>query len=58
MEPFLLVIVKKVHMVISRTQDDFKRETGIETSLTDTDAKEYLLQVLEEIENKRKFLGP
>jgi hypothetical protein len=46
------VVEKRVRVMISRTQDDFKRETGIETSLTDTEAKEYLRQVLEEIGKK------
>jgi hypothetical protein len=47
-------IEKRVHTMMTRTQADFKTETGIESSLTDSEAKEYLLEVLEEIKNKRK----
>jgi len=48
------VIEKRVHVMMTRTQDDFKMETGIEPSLTDSEAKEYLLEVLDEIKDKRK----
>jgi hypothetical protein len=47
-------IEKRVHIMIAQTQDDFKTQTGIEASLTDSEAKEYLLQVLEEIKDKRE----
>ena len=47
-------IEKRVHIMMTKTQDDFKKQTGIEASLTDSEAKEYLLQVLEEIKDKRE----
>lgn len=48
------VMEKRVRTLLSKTQDDFKRETGIQASLTETEAKEYLQQVLEETKIKRK----
>jgi len=48
------VIEKRVHTMMARTQKDFKTETGIESSLSDSEAKEYLLEVLDEIKGKRK----
>ena len=41
--------------MMAKTQDDFKDQTGIGASLTDSEAKEYLLQVLEEIKDKKEF---
>ena len=48
-------IEKRVHIMMAKTQDDFKDQTGIGASLTDSEAKEYLLQVLEEIKDKKEF---
>jgi hypothetical protein len=50
-------VKKIVRIVISKTQDEFKAETGIESSLSDSEAKEYLLEVLEEIKKKRGSSG-
>jgi hypothetical protein len=50
-------VKKIVRIVISKTQDEFKAETGIESSLSDLEAKEYLLEVLEEIKKKRGSSG-
>ena len=47
-------IEKRVHIMMAKTQDDFKDQTGIEASLTDSESKEYLLQVLEEIKDKKE----
>ena len=47
-------IEKRVRTIMARTQNDFKTETGIESSLSDSEAKEYLLEVLDEIKTKRK----
>ena len=50
-------IEKRVQNMISRTQEDFKTQTGIEASLTDSEAKQYVLEVLEEVKNKRESSG-
>jgi hypothetical protein len=49
------VMEKRVAILMSKTKDEFERETGIQASLTETEAKEYLQQVLEETKKKKYF---
>lgn len=43
------LIERRVHDMISRTEANFKKEVGIEPSLTESEAIEYIKKVLEEV---------
>ena len=43
------IVERRVRHMISKTEANFKKETGIESSLTETEAREYIKTVLEEL---------
>ena len=47
------LVERRVRKVLSKTEADFKEETGIEPSLTESEAEEYIRQVLDEIKKSR-----
>ena len=47
-------IQKKVITFTKRIQDNMTEETGIQSSLTDEDMKEYLEQVIREVKKDRQ----
>jgi hypothetical protein len=42
--------------MVARNQDTINEETGIHSSETEEDMKEYLEQVIEEVKNERRKL--
>ena len=47
------LVERKVGDVLSRNQIEFQREAGIESSLTETEAKEYIKDVLDELKRNK-----
>lgn len=47
------IIERRVRHMVLKTEADFKEETGVEPSLTDTEAKDYIKEVLDEIRRSR-----
>jgi hypothetical protein len=47
------IVERRVRHMVSKTEADFREETGIESSLTENEAKEYIRQVLDEVRKSR-----
>ena len=47
------LIERRVRHMVSRMEVDFKKETGVEPSLSDSEAKDYIKQVLDEVRENR-----
>ena len=47
------LIERRVRHMVSRMEADFKKETGVEPSLSDSEAKDYIKQVLDEVRENR-----
>jgi hypothetical protein len=47
------LVERRVRHMVSRMEADFKKETGVESSLSDSEAKDYIRQVLDEVRENR-----
>ena len=47
------LVERRVRHMVSKMEADFKKETGVEPSLSDSEAKNYIKQVIDEVRANR-----